>query len=77
MAAAYADETIAYCVKHGLADPEHRARFTQGALPAQSGDPQRGIELMGNAIVAADAALASRRIAYNRGPVRYSLLREW
>jgi tetratricopeptide (TPR) repeat protein len=51
-AAAYADETIAYCGKHGLADPAHRARFTRGALLAQSGDPQRGIELMGNAIVA-------------------------
>ena len=53
-AAAYADETIAYCVKHGLADPAHRAHFTQGALLAQSGDPQRGIELMGNAMVAAE-----------------------
>jgi class 3 adenylate cyclase/tetratricopeptide (TPR) repeat protein len=53
-AAAYADETIAYCAKHGLADPAHRARFTQGALLAQSGDPQRGIELIGTAIVAAE-----------------------
>jgi len=53
-AAAHADEAIAHCAKHGLADPAHRARFTQGALLARSGDPQRGIELMRNAIVAAE-----------------------
>src|SRR5262249_60265522 len=53
-AAAHADEAIAHCAKHGVADPAHRARFTQGALLARSGDPQRGIELMRNAIVAAE-----------------------
>src|SRR6266404_6127744 len=54
LAAAHADEAIAHCAKHGVADPAHRARFTQGALLARSGDPQRGIELMRKAIVAAE-----------------------
>src|SRR5262249_58934967 len=54
LAAAHADEAIAHCAKHAVADPAHRARFTQGALLAQSGDPQPGVELMRNAIVAAE-----------------------
>src|SRR6516225_400158 len=34
-AAAYADEAIALSVEHGLASPDHRARFFRGALLAQ------------------------------------------
>ena len=81
-AAAYADETIAYCVKHGLADPAHRAHFTQGALLAQSGDPQRGIELMGNAMVAAERRtmylghVASARLRLNQPEIGLDLLDE-
>ena len=58
-AAAHADEAVALSVEHGLAGPEHRARFFQGALLAQNGDPQHGIELMRNAIAASTAMLAS------------------
>src|SRR5262249_58735298 len=47
-AAAHADEAIALSVEHGLASPGHRARFFRGALLAQSGDLQLGIELMRN-----------------------------
>jgi class 3 adenylate cyclase/predicted ATPase len=60
-AAAHADEAIAHSVKHGLADPQHWARFTQGALLAQSGDAQRGIELMRNAMTAAGSNDARNR----------------
>ena len=64
-AAAHADEAIALSVEHGLARPEHRARFFQGALLAQSGDPQHGIELMRNAIAAAESnAARNRRTLY-------------
>jgi len=64
-AAAHADEAIAHSIEHGLADPAHRARFTQGALLAQSGDPQHGIELMRNAIAAAESnADRNRRTLY-------------
>jgi tetratricopeptide (TPR) repeat protein len=63
--AAYADEAIAYSAEHGLADPEHWARFAQGALLAQNGDPQRGIELMRAAMAAAEStADRSRRTFY-------------
>jgi len=53
-AAAHADEAIALSIEHKLTFPEHRARFFQGALLAQAGDPQRGIELMRQAIAAAE-----------------------
>jgi predicted ATPase len=49
-AAAYADEAIALSVEHGLASPDHRARFFRGALLAQNGDLHAGIELMRNAM---------------------------
>jgi class 3 adenylate cyclase/tetratricopeptide (TPR) repeat protein len=54
-AAAHADEAIAHSIEHSLAEYEQRARFIQGALLAQSGDPQLGIELMRNAIAAAES----------------------
>jgi class 3 adenylate cyclase/tetratricopeptide (TPR) repeat protein len=60
-AAACADEAIALSVKHGLAGPEHRARFTQGALLAQGGDPQRGIEIMRSGIAALESNAARNR----------------
>ena len=44
-----------------LAEAEHRARFFQGALLAQSNDPQRGIELMRRAIAAAESNGARNR----------------
>ena len=43
---------MAHSIEHSLADYEQRARFIQGALLAQSGDPQHGIELMHSAIAA-------------------------
>jgi tetratricopeptide (TPR) repeat protein len=64
-AAVYADEAVAHCIKHGLADPSHWARFTQGALLAQNGDPQRGMEIMRDAIAAAKSNTdLSRRTLY-------------
>jgi class 3 adenylate cyclase/predicted ATPase len=51
--AAYADEAAAYSAEHGLPDPEQRARFAQGSLLAQSGNPQRGIEVMREAMAGA------------------------
>ncbi len=61
-AAAYAEEAVAHSVEHELAGPEHRARFYQGALLAQGGDPQHGIELMGTAIAAAESNVARKRL---------------
>src|SRR5215475_11373880 len=64
-AAAHADEAIALSVEHGLASPGHRARFFRGALLAQSGDLQLGIELMRNAMAAAEgSAERNRRTLY-------------
>ena len=51
-AAAHADEAMVHSIEHSLADYEQRARFSQGALLAQSGNPQHGIELMHSAIAA-------------------------
>jgi predicted ATPase len=53
--AAHADKAIAYTIEHSLSEYEHRARFIQGALLAQSGDPRQGIEIMRNAMAAAEA----------------------
>ena len=64
-AAAHADKAIALSVEHELTSPDHRARFFRGALLAQSGDPQLGIELMRNAIAAAEGhAETNRRTLY-------------
>ena len=60
-AASYADETLACSMEHRLAGPEHESRFTQGALLAQGGNSQRGIELMRNAIAAAESSGAQNR----------------
>jgi class 3 adenylate cyclase/tetratricopeptide (TPR) repeat protein len=60
-AAVHADEAIAHTIEHGIANYEQRARFIRGALLAQSGDPQRGIELMRKAIAAADSSAARHR----------------
>jgi class 3 adenylate cyclase/tetratricopeptide (TPR) repeat protein len=54
-AAAQADEAIALSVEHRLKGPEHRARFFQGVLLAQSGEPQRGLDLMRKAVAAAES----------------------
>jgi class 3 adenylate cyclase/predicted ATPase/ABC-type transport system involved in cytochrome c biogenesis ATPase subunit len=64
-AAAHADEAIALSVEHGLASPGHRAQFFRGALLAQNGDPQLGIDLMRNAMAAAEGnAERNRRTLY-------------
>ena len=63
--AAYADEAAAYSAEHGLPNPEHWARFSQGALLAQGGQAQRGIALMRAAMAAAESnADRSRRTFY-------------
>jgi predicted ATPase len=49
---AYAEEAVAHNIEHSIADYEQRARFTLGALLAQSGDPQHGMELMRSAFPA-------------------------
>jgi predicted ATPase len=66
-AAAYADEAMAHSIEHSLADYEQRARFIQGALLAQSGDPQHGIELMHSAIAAIECTNNGNRRALYLG----------
>jgi class 3 adenylate cyclase/tetratricopeptide (TPR) repeat protein len=64
-AAARANEVMDHSIEHGLADYEQRARFIQGALLAQSGDPQRGVELMRAAIAAIERSNSlNRRTLY-------------
>jgi tetratricopeptide (TPR) repeat protein len=64
-AAAHADEAMAHSIEHSLADYEQRARFIQGALLAQSGDPQHGIEAMQSAIAAIERTNSvNRRTLY-------------
>ena len=64
-AAAHADEAMAHSIEHSFPDYEQRARFIQGALLAQSGDPRRGIELMHRAIAAIERANSvNRRTLY-------------
>ena len=56
---------MAHSIEHSLADYEQRARFIQGALLAQSGDPQHGIELMHSAIAAIERTKSlNRRTLY-------------
>jgi predicted ATPase len=62
VAAAHADEAIAYSIEHSFAECEQRARFIQGALLAQSGDPKLGIELMRNALAATEGNPAYRTV---------------
>ena len=52
---------MTHSIEHCLADYEQRARFFQGALLAQSGDPQQGIELMRSAIAAVERTNAQNR----------------
>ena len=64
-AAAHADEGLAHSIEHSLADYEQRARFIQGALLAQGGDPLRGTELMNAAIIAIERTNSlNRRTLY-------------
>jgi tetratricopeptide (TPR) repeat protein len=64
-AAAHAEEAIAHSIEHSFPDFEQRARFIQGALLAQSGDPQHGIELMRSAIAAIERTNSvNRRTLY-------------
>jgi tetratricopeptide (TPR) repeat protein len=48
-------------IEHSLAEYEQRARFIQGALLAQSGAPQRGIELMHSAVAALEGTNSMNR----------------
>jgi tetratricopeptide (TPR) repeat protein len=68
-AAVHADKAIAHSVEHGLVGSEYRARFIQGVLLAQSGNPHHGIELMRKAIAAADSSAARDRRALYLGQV--------
>jgi predicted ATPase/class 3 adenylate cyclase len=67
--AAYADEAAAYSAEQGLTDPEHWARFAQGALLARNGDPQRGIELMRAAMAGAESKADRTRRTFFLGHV--------
>jgi len=58
-AAMHAHAAVSVSVEHGLVVPEQRARFMLGALFAQGGELQRGIELM-RATAAADASHSAR-----------------
>jgi class 3 adenylate cyclase/tetratricopeptide (TPR) repeat protein len=65
LALAKADEAIAISVENEFAGTHHRARFFRGALLAQDDDPQRGIELMRNAMAAAEGnSERNRRTVY-------------
>jgi hypothetical protein len=44
--AAHFDETVAYCVEHGVKAYELWARFCQGVASARRGDTKHGIEVM-------------------------------
>jgi len=57
-AEADADETLAYCVDHGVAAYEPWARFCQGAAMAHLTDPQSGVVIMREAMEAAERARA-------------------
>jgi class 3 adenylate cyclase/tetratricopeptide (TPR) repeat protein len=64
-AIARAEEAIEISAENEFASADHRARFFRGALLAQSGDPQRGIESMREAMVAAeDNSERNRRTVY-------------
>jgi predicted ATPase len=64
-ALAKADEAIAISVENEFASTDHRARFFRGALLAQGGDPQLGIELMRSAMAAAEEnSELNRRTVY-------------
>ena len=53
-AAIHADGFVTHCVEHSIANFEHWARLYQGAIFASQGEPLHGIEVMRNAIAAAD-----------------------
>ena len=64
-ALANADEAIAISVDNEFAVCDQRARFFRGALLAQAGDPQLGIELMRRALAAAEGnSERNRRTLY-------------
>jgi predicted ATPase len=64
-ALAKADEAIAISVENEFTSTDHRARFFRGALLAQDGDPQLGIELMRSAMAAAEEnSELNRRTVY-------------
>jgi class 3 adenylate cyclase/predicted ATPase len=60
-AAAHTNEALTHSIEHCLADFEQRARFVQGALLAQSGDPQQGIEFMRSALAAIERTNTQNR----------------
>ncbi len=48
--AACVDSAISHSARHGLLEPEQKARFMKGALLAQMGAPGTGIEIMREAL---------------------------
>jgi predicted ATPase len=63
-AAGHANEAMAHSIAHSLPDFEQRARFIQGTLLAQGGDPQRGLELIQSALAAIERTDKSRSTLY-------------
>jgi tetratricopeptide (TPR) repeat protein len=64
-ALANADEAIAISAENEFASPNYRASFVRGALLADAGDSQPGIELMRSAMAAAEAnSERNRRTLY-------------
>jgi predicted ATPase len=55
---------MAHSIAHSLPDFEQRARFIQGTLSAQSGDPQRALELIRSALAAIERTDKSRSTLY-------------
>lgn len=76
--APYPDEMAAHCAQSGLTNYEHWARFNQGAQLVRRGEPHRGIEIMHDAIAAADAISARvfRPIHLGQLAVAHALIAE-
>jgi len=68
-AAVHADEMMAHSIEHSFADYEQRARFIQGALLAQGGDPQHGLELMRRAMATIECTNGVNRRTFYLGHV--------
>jgi len=65
LALARAEEAIAISVENEFASIDHRARFFRGALLGQGDDPRLGIELMRDAVTAAEENFErNRRTVY-------------
>jgi len=64
-AAVHADELMVHSMEHSFADYAQRARSIQGALLAQSSDPQHGLQLMQGAMATIESTNGvNRRTLY-------------